>query len=81
MQPHRRHQLVARSGVGRAGPQAEQEAELGDAEVGVLGQALLLQVLQRHGGGGTGAAGPGLGRTGGAGQREAARRSDSAATG
>lgn len=51
VKPHGRHQLISRGGVGRAGPEAEEEAELGDTEVGVLGQPLFLQVLQRHGGG------------------------------
>lgn len=78
VEPHGRHQLVARGGVGRAGPEAEEEAELGDAEVGVLGQPLLLQVLQRHGGG-TGPDGTRQ-RAAGTGQA-AARPSDSAATG
>lgn len=56
MLPHGRHQLIPRGGVGRPGPEAEQEAELRDAQVGVFGQPLLLQVLQRHGGGGGGGA-------------------------
>lgn len=51
VKPHGRHQLIPSGGVGRAGPEAEKEAELGDTEVGVLGQPLFLQVLQRHGGG------------------------------
>lgn len=65
MKPHGRHQLISRGGVGRAGPEAEEEAELGDTEVGVLGQPLFLQVLQRHGG--LGAAGPARGAAAGGG--------------
>lgn len=57
VKPHGRHQLIPSGGVGRAGPEAEKEAELGDTEVGVLGQPLFLQVLQRHGGGARGGSG------------------------
>jgi hypothetical protein len=49
-----RHQLLAHRRVPAVLRQAKQEAQLRDAQVGVLGQTLLLQVFQRHPGGGSG---------------------------